>query len=68
MKKFIFRKLKDAIKYYKCYQTSINNKNILSFTAQLMKATHVQKLNILYNSLYKNSNQFNIMTILKKLN
>jgi len=33
-----------------------------------MKAIYVQKLNILYNTMHKNSNQFNVMTILKKLN
>ena len=31
-----------------------------------MKAIHVHKLNILYNTMHKNSNQFNVMTILKK--
>ena len=31
-----------------------------------MKVIRVHKLNILYNTIHKNSNQFNVMTILKK--
>jgi len=29
-----------------------------------MKVIHAQKLNIFYNTMHKNSNQFDVMTIL----